>query len=46
MTRVLWFDFITCTVKEDVIDFPKFSKLMKSDKDNDIQILIFERVTA
>ncbi len=46
MTRVLWVDFINFTVNEEVIDFPKFSKLMKTDKDNDIQILVYERVTA
>lgn len=43
MTKTLWFDFRNNTVYEEIMDFPKFSKLMKLDVENEIQILTYER---
>lgn len=43
MTKTLWFDFRNHTVHEEIMDFPKFSKLMKLDVENEIQILTYER---
>lgn len=43
MTKALWIDFLTNTVSEEIMSFPKFSKLMKLDVHNDVQILSYEK---
>jgi hypothetical protein len=44
LTRALWFDFRNNAVNEEIMDFPKFSKLMKLDAENDVQILIYGKI--
>lgn len=44
LTKVLWIDFISGRVHEDTLNFPRFSKLMQQDNQNDIQILTYKKV--
>lgn len=46
MTRALWFDFRTNTANDEVLEFSKFSKLMKLDTSNDVQLLNYEIVNS
>ncbi|MBU8732534.1 hypothetical protein KM915_21020 [Cytobacillus oceanisediminis] len=43
LTKALWIDFRNNTVNQETMEFSKFSKLMKLDACNDIQILVYER---
>jgi hypothetical protein len=44
IAQVLWIDFMSGRVYEETLNFPKFSKLMKLDNQNDIQILTYKKV--
>jgi hypothetical protein len=43
MTKALWIDFRDGKVREDIMSFPAFSRLMKLDARNDIQILVYQQ---